>query len=79
MSTRGNMRQLTLEGLQAVTEALGQIEELLDNDPRLDRLKVLVEEQQGEFDLFEVLGINESERVHSNFLAWLLPIDSCLP
>ena len=113
MSTRANMRQLTPEGLQAVTGALGQIDELLsaqycttranlrgavsdleklerllvssgpeshlnafryflDNDPRLDRLKFLVEEKQGEFNLFEVLAIDESERVHSNFLAWLL-------
>ena len=39
----------------------------LDNDPRLDRLKFLVEEKQGEFNLFEVLAIDESERVHSNF------------
>ena len=113
MSTRASMRQLTPEELQAVTEDLGQLEELLsvvycttranlrgavsgleklesrlissgpeshlnaflcflDNDPRLDRLKVLVEEQRNGFDLFEVLGINESEHVHSNFLEWLL-------
>ena len=41
----------------------------LDNDSRLEEL---VKEQQGGFDLFKVLGIQEEERVHSNFLAWLL-------
>ena len=44
----------------------------LVNDPRLEELKALVKEQQGGFDLFKVLGIQEEERVHSNFLAWLL-------
>ena len=45
---------------------------LLEKDPRLDKLKSLVEEQQDGFDLFEILRIQESEHIHSNFLAWLL-------
>lgn len=46
--------------------------DFLEDDPRLGKLKTLVEEQQAGFDLFEVLRIQEAEHVHSNFLAWLL-------
>ena len=45
----------------------------LDNDSRLEELKDLVKDQQGGFDLFKSVGESRKrERVHSNFLAWLL-------
>ena len=51
---------------------LNAFRSFLDNDPRLEKLKELIEENQGGLTLFEVLGIQEEERVHSNFLSWLL-------
>ena len=44
----------------------------LEDDPRLEKLQALVNEHRDGFDLFRVLGIQEEERIHSNYLAWLL-------
>ena len=84
MSTGATSQRVTIEGLQNAAEALGQMKGFLshrdattlnalgDTVPDLRKLEALVEEQQGGFDLFKVLGVQEQERVHSNFLAWLL-------
>ena len=53
-------------------DCLHRFQALLVNDARLDSLKALIAEQQSEFALFEVLGVQEAEHVHSNILAWLL-------
>lgn len=41
-------------------------------DSRMRRLECLLGEQQRELDIFEVLQIQDSELIHSRFLAWLL-------
>ena len=42
------------------------------DEPGIAQLKYLAEQQQRELDLFQVLRVQDSELVHSNFLAWLL-------
>lgn len=41
-------------------------------DPALTRLIELDRERSKRFDIFHVLGVQDSELAHSNFLAWLL-------
>lgn len=64
-----------LESLVATSgpeDCLHRFQTFLANDARLDRLSALIAELQYEFNLFEVLGVQEAEHVHSNILAWLL-------
>ena len=42
------------------------------DDPALSQLLELQRKDEGQLDLFHVLGIKDSELAHSNFLAWLL-------
>ena len=71
--TVSDLRKLEILMSSARLESqLNAFRGFLDSDSRLEDLNALVEEQQGGFDLFKVLGIQEQERVHSNFLAWLL-------
>ena len=42
------------------------------DEPGIAQLKYLAKQQQRELDLFQVLRVQDSELVHSNFLAWLL-------
>ena len=44
----------------------------LADDPALSQLMELQRKDEGQLDLFHVLGIKDSELAHSNFLAWLL-------
>ncbi len=53
---------------QATFQALQDFE----INPVLGELKRLQSEQAHRFDLFQVLKIQDSELVHSNFLAWLM-------
>ncbi len=73
-------------GLQSVASDLVRLESLLacQNDetmqalrnfsdsPDLMQLLQLHQKQSNELDLFRVLGVQDSELAHSNFLAWLL-------
>ena len=51
----------TLEALQGFVD-----------DPSLQQLRELRDQQDRRWDFFHVLGIQDSELAHSNFLAWLL-------
>ena len=75
-----------IEGLQSVVPNLERLENLLacqnretmqslrnfSDAPDLLQLLQLHREQLNELDFFKVLGVQDSELAHSNFLAWLL-------
>ena len=44
----------------------------LVDDARMSKFREMSEAQSTELDLFRVLRVQDSELVHSNFLAWLL-------
>ena len=80
MNTKSQL-EATVAGLNIVGDLLGAIDpvaglndfrDFMSSDPHPAQLKSLAEQQRREVNFFEVLGVHDSEAVHSNVLAWLL-------
>ena len=62
----------SLDNAASDARKVAALQRFANDSPALEKLKELQEESQSQLDLFDVLGVADSEIHHSRFLAWLL-------